>query len=272
MEERYRDKLGALLEALGLPEEPMGVYYTDVEPSGGVSPASQKPISRSAEQKGEIDWKTVFGNFSCVMGIVWRARRKKTAAYFDREHFGCPGGAFYLGFMKPYLMMHPDFISVGERYAESPDAAREFFERIDPCPAPARFCVIKPISLFHEDEQPLVVVFFARPEVLSGLFNLAAFLYRNTDAVHAPFGPGCSGIVTWPIRFIEEEKEYAVIGNFDPSCRKFLKTDELTFAVPFSMYTKMLDRFTESFLARETWKTTRKKIELSKKAWGETGS
>ena len=271
MEERHRDKLESLLEALGLPEEPMGVYYTDDEPSGGVSPTSQRPISRSAEQKGEVDWKTVFADFSCVLGIVWRARRKKTAAYFDRERFGCPGAAFYLGFMKPYLMMHPDFISVWERYVDSRDAARDFFERIDPRLAPARFCVIKPISLFLENEQPLVVVFFARPEVLAGLFSLTAFLYRASDAVRCPFGPGCAGIVTWPIKFIDQGKEYAVIGSFDPSCRKFLKTDELTFAVPFSMYTKMLDRFTESFLAMETWKTTKKKIELSKKAWREKG-
>ncbi len=269
MEEHYRDKLGSLLDVLGLAEEPMGVYYTDSEPSDGIAPISQQPISRLAEEKGEIDWKTLFTNFSCVLGIVWRARRKGTAAYFDRERFGCPGAAFYLGFMKPYLMMHPDFISVGERYVESRDAARDFFERIDPCPAPARFCVIKPISQFLENEQPLVVIFFARPEVLSGLFSLAAFLYRGNDAVRAPFGPGCAGIVAWPLRLIEEEKEYAIIGSFDPSCRKFLKTDELTFAVPFSMYTKMLDRFTESFLALETWKTTRKKIELSKKAWKE---
>jgi hypothetical protein len=40
MEERYRDKLGAFLTALGLPEEPMGVYYTDTEPAGGISPIS----------------------------------------------------------------------------------------------------------------------------------------------------------------------------------------------------------------------------------------
>jgi uncharacterized protein (DUF169 family) len=270
MEEHYRDKLGALLTALGLPEEPMGVYYTDTEPAGGISPISQRPISRQAEQKGEIDWKTVFDNFTCVLSIVWRARQKHTAAYFDRERFGCPGAAFYLGFMKPYLIIHPDFISVSEHYVESRDAAQEFFERIDPCLAPARFCVVKPISLFQGDERPLVVIFFARAEVLSGLYSLAAFLYRGTDVVLTPFGPGCAGIVTWPIKFIAEGKERAVIGGFDPSCRKFLKTDELTFSVPFSMYTKMLDRFSDSFLTQEIWKTTKKKIEISRKAWGET--
>lgn len=43
----------------------------------------------------------VFGQFSCVMGHIWRARRKKTAAYFSDKQFGCPGGVFFLGFNKP---------------------------------------------------------------------------------------------------------------------------------------------------------------------------
>jgi uncharacterized protein (DUF169 family) len=269
MQDNRPDKLETLLSALGLVEEPMGVYYTDAPPEGGVSPVPQNEISRAAEERGDVDWKTVFDNFSCVLSIIWKARRKKAAAYFDRERFGCPGAAFYLGFMRPYLLMHPDFISTAERYAESREAARDFFDRIDPCPAPARYCVIKPIGTFTGDERPLVVVFFARPEVLSGLFSLAAFVGRNADVVRTPFGPGCAGIVTWPLRYSSEGREYAVIGSLDPSCRKFLKTDELTFAVPYTMYNAMLDRFTETFLMHETWKTTRKKIELSRKAWGE---
>jgi hypothetical protein len=89
------------------------------------------------------------------------------------------------------------------------------------------------------------------------------------EAVRSPFGPGCSDIVTWPAKYLKDKKEYAVLGGFDPSCRKFLKTDEMTFAVPLSLYEKMLDRWDESFLVTETWKNQKKKIERSRRAWGE---
>jgi hypothetical protein len=60
-----------------------------------------------------------------------------------------------------------------------------------------------------------------------------------------------------------------VIGSWDPSARKFLKTDELSFTVPTAMFRSMLERYSESFLKMHTWETTRKKIARSRKAWGE---
>ncbi len=268
--------MNSLLEVLGLDEQPMGVFYTDVKPEEGVSPKAQTPVSREAEEKGEVDWMAVQENFSCVLGKVWLARKKKTAAYFDKERFGCLGGAFYLGFLKPYLNMHPFFISTGiegifegERYASSPDAATAFFEAVDPLPAPKRFCVIKPIDRFEEGECPEVVVFFARPEVIGGLSFLVAFVTEDIDAVRTPFGPGCSGLVTWPMKYLSEGRQVAVLGSLDPSCRKFLKPDELSFAVSYGMYEQMLERWEESFLKQEAWKTVRKKIARSRKAWGE---
>ena len=276
MKKIEKDRLPPFLDALGLDEEPMGVFYTDIEPEGGISPKPQAPISREKEERGEVDWEAVMSNFSCVLGIVWRARKAKTAAYFDSERFGCLGGAFYLGFMKPYLNMHPYFISTGipgvlegERYTDSVEAARDFFDSIDPVTAPAHYCVIKPIGQFSGEEKPLAVVFFARPEVISGLFTLVAFLNRDYESVRTPFGPGCSGLVTWPVKHLDKEKGIAIIGGFDPSCRKFLKTDEMTFAVPLKMYYDMLDRWEESFLNQNEWKSIQKKIQKSKKAWGE---
>jgi len=268
--------LARFLEALGLDEPPMGVGYADQAPADAISPAAQAPLSRQAEERGEIDWQAVQTNFSCVLGNVWRARKKRAAACFDRERFGCVGGAFYLGYLKPYLHMHPPFISTGipgvfegERYAPSPGTAQAFFDAMDPVPAPRRWCVIQPVERFAGGPPPDVAVFFTRPEALGGLFMLTAFVTESIDAVKTPFGPGCSGLVTWPLRYLSEGREWAVLGGFDPSCRKFLKTDELTFAVPWSLYCKMLDRWEDSFLARDAWKTVRRKIERSRKAWGE---
>ena len=61
----------------------------------------------------------------------------------------------------------------------------------------------------------------------------------------------------------------AVLGGWDSSDRKFLKPDEITFAVPYEMFQRMVSRWRNSCLTKEAWKTVRKKIELSRKAWKE---
>ncbi len=271
------DALAQFLDILGLDEEPMGIFYTEEKPSTGFSPKPGDLPTQEKETKNEIDWQSVFGDFSCVIGHIWRARKKKTAAYFDAERFGCPGGALWLGYMKPQTETIIHYVSTGipgrmqgELYCDSPDALRRIFDEIDPRPAPKRYCVVKPVSLFGADEEPELVAFFARPEVLSGLHQLAAFVTNDPEVVASPWGAACTGLITWPLKYLAQGDNRAVLGGWDPSARKFFKTDELTFTVSNAMFTQMLERFRESFLTTKTWQTVRKKIVRSKRAWGES--
>jgi len=265
-------------EVLGLTEEPFGMHYTNTEPVDGVSPKAGVLPDVEAEAAGRVDWGSIGANFACVLGVIWRARKKKAAAYFDRDRFGCLGGAFYLGFLKPQLDAIAYLVSTGipdriegERYLESPDVVRAFFRMIDPRPATARFCVFKPLSLFGPEEQPELVTFFARAETVAGLNQLATFVTNDFEAVSSPFGSGCSTLVTWPLKYLAEGKLKAVIGGWDPSDRKFLKADEITFTVPYEMFNRMADRWSESFLTTSTWEAIRKRIARSRQAWGEDG-
>jgi uncharacterized protein (DUF169 family) len=270
-----KSALHAFLDALGLAEEPMGMYYTDHQPAQGFSPKSGVLPTTVDEAEGKVDYGSLFADFSCVMGNIWRARTKGTSAFFDKEHFGCLGGAFYLGFLKPQLEFIAHYVSSGipgrmegEHYLESPEATRNFFTAIDPHPAPRQFCVFKPVSGFEADEIPEVVIFFARAEVISGLNQLATFVTNDIEVVYSPFGAGCSNIVTWPLKYLSQGKLKAVLGGWDPSDRKFLKTDEITFAVPYEMYKRMVNRWPESFLTTPTWATVKRKIARSQKVWG----
>jgi uncharacterized protein (DUF169 family) len=264
------------LKALGLSEEPFGTYYTNEAPDEAVAPKAGVLPSVEAEAAKKVDWTALDADWSCVIGAIWRARRRGTPAYFDKEHFGCLGGAFYLGFLKPQLETIVYYVSTGipgriegERYLESPEVTRDFFQTIDPRPAPARFCVFKALNLFREDELPEIVTFFARPEVISGLNQLATFVTNDFEAVQSPFGAGCSSIVTWPLKYLSQGKLKAVVGGWDPSERKYLKPDELTFSVPLEMFELMVSRWRESFLSTHTWAVIKKRIERSCKAWGE---
>jgi len=104
---------------------------------------------------------------------------------------------------------------------------------------------------------------------MSGLVFLTAFLTDDIESVRTPFGPGCSGLVTWPMKYLSRGERRGVLGGFDPSCRKFLKTDEMTFAVPYDLFREMIERWDESFLTTDTWKTVKKKIEKSRRTWKE---
>lgn len=270
------EKIRSFFDILGLSEEPMGMCYVEEEPQEGISPKAGILPTVETEIRGEVDWGSLGKNFSCVLGVIWRARKKRTAAYFDRDRFGCLGGAFYLGYLKPQLEAIARLVSTGipnqiqgERYLESPEVTRGFFNTIDPRPAPARFCVFKPVSHFSGGNQPELVTFFGRAETISGLNQLATFVTNDFEAVASPFGSGCSSIVTWPIRYQSQGKLKAVLGGWDPSDRKFLKTDEITFTVPLAMFTRMVDRWNESFLTTGTWETIRKRIGRSRRTWGE---
>jgi uncharacterized protein (DUF169 family) len=270
------DSTRALLDDLGHDEEPVGVFYTDAEPEDGFAPKPGVPFNIDMEARNEIDWKGMWGNFSCVIGKLWLARRQKKPAYFEAARYGCPGGSFFLGFHKPQIHFLDHYISLGipdvaegERYLPSPAHVRAFFNDIDPLPAPARFCVMKPLSLFTDAETPELVAFFARGEVLGGLCELAFFATGDTDVVAMPFGAGCSNLVTWPRRYAAQGRPRAVIGGMDPSCRKYVKPDELSLTLPLPLYQAMLDARPASFLASKTWAGVRTKALRSRKAWGE---
>ena len=269
-------ELKEFLDVLGYPEEPFGVFYTDTEPKEGFSPRPGELPDREKEAAGEVDWSARFANFSCIIGHIWWARKKKTAAYFEPQRVGCMGGAFSLGFVKPqcetiihYVSSGIPGVMEGECYIGSPDSLREIFERLDPRPAPARFCVFKPLSLFAPGEKPEAVIFFARPEVLAGLHQLAAFVTDDPEAVASPWGAGCYGLTSWPFHYLGQGLNKAVLGGWDPSARKYYKTDELSFTVPLGMFEEMLKKWPQSFLSKETWQLCKKKIARSARAWGE---
>ena len=266
------------LEHLGLAEEPFGVYYDDTKPENAFGPKPGTPISRELEEQGQVDMPAVFESFSCVIGNIWKARKKHCAAYISSEEYGCPGGVFYCAMMKPNLRFIEHYVTTGfegtpihgERYLPSPESMRKFLEKVNPRKAPAKYCIFKPLALFSEGEEPEFVIFFARPEVLSGLFTHTTFTTGEVDSVASPFGAACTNIIAWPLFYKEQGIEKAVLGGFDPSARKYMKTDELTFTVPWSLYQKMLQALPESmFNVGKEWSIVRKKVSRSAKAWGE---
>lgn len=269
--------LAGLLTALGLDEPPLALFYADAPPAAGLAPAPLERPTRAREQAGEINWGAVFGGFSCAIGHIWRARRKRAAAWFSADHYGCPGAFFWLGFTKPQTEAIVHYVSSGipgkmpgEFYLATPDQCRDVFLHADPRPAPRPYLVVKPLDLLAPEEKPELVAFFARPESLAGLHQLATFATGRPEIVRSPFSAGCGALAAWPLHYLERgEEQVAVLGGWDPSARKHYKTDELSFTVNLGLFEAMVAGWPGSFLATKTWAGVRRKIARSRRAWGE---
>lgn len=269
-------RLQAFLDALGYFEQPMGMHFTEREPQEGHAPQAMPLPTAHQEAEGQADMGAAWQKWSCVLQHIWLARKKNSLAWFSPQRWGCLGGAFFLGYNKPQLEAIVHYVSSGlpgafpgEHYFDSPQAARDYYREIDPAPAPRPYCVFQPLDRYPDGEEPLLVNFFARPEAISGLHQLCIFVTGDPEAVMSPWGAGCANLVTWPLRYLAQGRPKAVLGGWDPSCRKFLKTDEITFTLPYPLLSTMVARWPESFLATPTWELVRKKIARSRVTWGE---
>lgn len=228
-------------------ELPITFYYTD------------KTGQAAAVKPGSVP--------RCVIGALVKIKEGQSLA-FDVDAVGCPGGKRYLGFAEGLMPDFEYFLSCGipgkmegERYKKTPEMVKEYMKRHTPVmKAPGRYIVFKRWDMLEKSDNPEVVIFFAKSDVLAGLFTLASFDEMEQYMVIAPFGSGCSTIVQYPYLEIKSPQPRAVIGMFDVSARPYVPKDMLTFAAPMSKFTKMIDNMEESFLITPSWAKVQKRI------------
>jgi len=202
----------------------------------------------------------------CLICDLARAR-SGTALAFDARSAMCSGGLRYLGFVTQLRPNFEYFLSCGipdklegERYKKTPELVRELLEHAPKFAAPAKYAVFKRWDLLEPGDEPAVVIFFATPDVLSGLFTLSGFEVAETQSVIAPFSAGCGSIVQYPYLELSREQPRAVLGMFDVSARPCVPAGTLSFAVPLPKFARMVADMDESFLITESWEKVRRRI------------
>ncbi|MGZ5423491.1 MAG: DUF169 domain-containing protein [Candidatus Aminicenantales bacterium] len=202
----------------------------------------------------------------CLIANLARVR-KGTPMRFGNEAIACAGGRRYTGFAETLMPNFEYFLScgipgkmAGERYKKSPELVREFLAKAPRFRAPKKYLVFKRWDRLEAKDVPEVVVFFARPDVLSGLMTLASFDTADESGVIAPFGAGCGSIVLYPWLEKDKPEPRGVIGMFDPSARPHVPADILTFAAPMTKFLRMVENAEESFLTTPTWDVILKRI------------
>ena len=92
------------------------------------------------------------------------------------------------------------------------------------------------------------LLFFAAPDMLSGLATWAYFDNNAEDAVSAPFGAGCASVISHAVRENRLGGRRTFIGFFDPSVRPFVEANELSFVIPANRFAEMLRTMRECCL------------------------
>ncbi len=202
----------------------------------------------------------------CMVGVIARARKGKSIL-LDCKSVGCTGGERYCGFTESMMPDFEYFLSYGipgqmegERYKKSPEIVQKITAKMPTFTAPAPYILFKRWDRLDPVDSPEVVIFFAEPDVIAGLFTLAGFDEIETDSVIAPFGAGCATIVQYPYLEQMSDTPRAVMGMFDISARPCVPKNELTFAVPMKKFESMAGNMDESFLITPSWAAVKKRI------------
>jgi uncharacterized protein (DUF169 family) len=224
-------------------ELPLAAYYTDEE-----TVPENEPSTRG-----------------CLVADLNKVRNG-TPLRFGHASIGCPGGRRYSGFSEALGEGFEYFLSYGipgeiegERYKKSPELVRKLMRESPLFAAPGRYLVFKRWDQLDESDEPELVIFFAEPDVIAGLFTLANY-DAVEDGVVAPFGSGCSSIIMHPYLEGERDRPRCVLGMFDPSARPHVGSCCLTFAAPMNRFTQMVENMPESFLITPTWGRIKKRL------------
>jgi uncharacterized protein (DUF169 family) len=222
----------------GNAELPIVFYYTAGD--GGAERA-EKPRGRS-----------------CIICELAKVRNGRSVVY-NADALACSGARRYLGYTSKMRSGFEFFLSCGnsqvegERYIRTPEMVNEIMKNQKTLPIDGKNIVFKRWDNLTVNDDPDVVIFFARPDVLSGLFTLANFDQSEPNGTITPFGSGCGTIIYYPYLESISERQRAVIGMFDPSARPCVQEDVLTFAVPMKRFERMIGYMEESFLITGTW-------------------
>ncbi len=272
----------AIAREVGLETEPVALIWSNAKPEDALELRTDA--------------------WGCVMWLYAKVARDGRIAVFSRETSGCAGGAVGLGFGRPFdrhsarteenfccflsngiegaknrteyaalaeKVVNPNQKKVlleGERLMKSPTVVRRFLECLSVYDVPAKYVVLKPLSLVQENETIQTVTFLANADQISALSILANYNAGTiTDRVVVAAGAaGCQALGVCTYRESGRADPRAVVGLTDIAARrmtrKLLGKDKLTFSVPFELYCEMEKNVPGSFLELDGWRELRDTI------------
>ena len=174
---------------------------------------------------------------------------------------GCGGGKLYTGFSDMPERV-PKFVSLTEKYKKTPEMVKDYIDSLQMQRAEKTYLNFIRADKAETFDNVEGILFYATPDMLSGLCGWAFFDNNESDAVVSLFGSGCSTVVSMTVVENARNGHRCFLGLFDPSVRPFVGRDELSFTIPFSRFVTMMDTMKECFLFdSHAWKKVKARME-----------
>ena len=172
----------------------------------------------------------------------------------------CGGGSLYTAFA-PMPERVPAFVAEVEHYKQTREQVEEYIGRIGIRLSEKPYLNFVRLDQLEDPDEAEGILFFATPDVLSGLCSWAFYDNNDTDAVCVPFASGCCSIVTFAAKENASGDRRCFIGMLDPSARLLVPKDELTFTLPACRFKEMMQTMEQSALFRKAYSAVRERIE-----------
>lgn len=194
----------------------------------------------------------------CIIGNIRKVCDGESLT-LSKENVTCGGGGLYTAFA-PMQERIPVFVSETEHYKQTPEQVKEYIEGLDIHPAEKPYLNFVRMDRISSLDDVEGILFFATPDVLSGLCSWAFYDNNDEDAVTAKFASGCCSIVTFATRENRNNGRRCFIGMLDPSARPLVPANELSFVIPTCRFREMVQTMEDSALFRKAYSIVRKRI------------
>jgi len=194
----------------------------------------------------------------CMIGAISKVRDGKSLT-LCKENVKCGGGGLYTCFA-PMPERVPVFVSQTEHYKKTPEMVKDYVKSLDIKLAEKEYLNFIRIDKIESLDNIEGILFFATPDILSGLTSWAFYDNNSPDAVSTQFGSGCSSIVSFAVKENRENGRRCFVGMLDPSARPLVPKNELTFVIPTCRFKEMFETMKDSALFQHAFSVVRKRI------------
>lgn len=194
----------------------------------------------------------------CMIGAI-RKVCEGNSLTLTAENVLCGGGGLYTAF-RPMPERVPLFVSETEHYKQSPEQVRGYVEGLGIEITDKPYLNFVRVDELQSWQGVEAVVFFATPDILSGLCTWAFYDNDSEDAVVTKFASCCAAVVSFATTENRKGGRSCFLGMFDPSARPLVPKNELTFAVPMCRFKEMLTTMPDSALYQKAFSAVRRRI------------
>ena len=194
----------------------------------------------------------------CMIGAISKVRNGESLTLCE-ENVLCGGGGLYTAFREMPDRV-PMFVSEVEHYKKSKEMVVDYVKSLDIHISEKPYLNFVRVDKLEDWSSAEAILFFATPDMLSGLCTWAFYDNNSPDAVTTQFGSGCASVVTFAVNENRKNGKRCFLGMLDPSARPLVPKNELTLTIPMSRFKEMLKTMNDSALFQKAFSIIKKRI------------